>query len=89
MSVRHFLTLLDLSPSELDQVIARASKIKTDLKQGIQNYCAQGKVMTMIYFADGAKLKAPQNDNQKADWEAWLPGAEIGKVIDTPLNPVL
>ena len=47
------------------------------------------KVMTMIYFADGTPLKEPQNDNQKADWETWLPGAEIGKVIDTPLNPVL
>ena len=47
------------------------------------------KVMTMIYFADGTKLKEPQNDNQKADWEAWLPGAEIGELIDTPINPVI
>ena len=47
------------------------------------------QVMTVIYMDKDMRLKAPQNDNQKADWEAWCPGAEIGQVIDTPLNPVL
>jgi ectoine hydroxylase-related dioxygenase (phytanoyl-CoA dioxygenase family) len=47
------------------------------------------KVMTVIYMEDGIKLIEPQNENQKVDWETWLPGAEIGKVIDTELNPVL
>jgi hypothetical protein len=35
------------------------------------------------------KLKKPENINQVNDWETWCPGAEIGKEIDTPLNPVL
>lgn len=47
------------------------------------------KVMTMIYMDKNMRLKAPENDNQQADWDTWCPGAKIGEVIDTPLNPVL
>lgn len=47
------------------------------------------KVMTVIYMDAEARLKKPENKNQKLDWERWCPGAEIGKVIDTPLNPVV
>jgi hypothetical protein len=35
------------------------------------------------------KLKQPENKNQERDWHRWCPGAEIGKVIDTPINPIL
>ena len=47
------------------------------------------KVMTMIYMDKEMKLKAPENKNQLKDWETWCPGAEVGMVIDTELNPVL
>jgi len=47
------------------------------------------KVMTVIYMDKNMVLKAPENENQKLDWEVWCPGAEIGEVIDTALNPVL
>lgn len=47
------------------------------------------QVMTMIYMDKDMRLKAPENDNQQADWEAWCPGAKVGEVVDTPLNPVL
>lgn len=47
------------------------------------------KVMTMIYMDSQMKLKAPSNENQINDWNTWCPGARIGEVIDTPLNPVL
>lgn len=47
------------------------------------------KVMTVIYMDKDMLLKAPDNDNQKHDWETWCPGAQVGQVIDTPLNPVL
>ncbi len=46
-------------------------------------------VMTVIYMDRDMRLKAPENDNQRNDWEVWCPGAEIGQVINTPLNPVL
>ena len=47
------------------------------------------KVMTIIYMDKDMKLKQPENDGQINDWNTWCPGAEIGKIINTPLNPVL
>lgn len=47
------------------------------------------KVMTVIYMDRDMKLKSPENKNQILDWNTWCPGAEVGKVINTPLNPVL
>jgi ectoine hydroxylase-related dioxygenase (phytanoyl-CoA dioxygenase family) len=46
-------------------------------------------VMTMIYMDADMTLKSPDNDAQKLDWEVWCPGAEVGEVINTPLNPLL
>ena len=47
------------------------------------------QVMTIIYMDQDMKIKTPENDNQQADWETWCPGAKVGALIDTPLNPVL
>lgn len=47
------------------------------------------KVMTVIYMDRDMRLKAPENKNQQADWDAWCPGAEIGEVINSPINPVI
>ena len=47
------------------------------------------KVMTIIYMDKDMILKNPENKNQINDWNTWCPGATIGEVIDTPLNPVL
>ena len=47
------------------------------------------KVMTIIYMDKDMTLKKPENDNQIADWNTWCPGAKIGQVISTPLNPQL
>ena len=46
-------------------------------------------VMTVIYMDKNMKLKAPENDNQQLDWDTWCPGAKVGEVIDTEINPVL
>ena len=46
-------------------------------------------VMTIIYIDADMKLANPRNKNQQADWERWLPGAKLGEVIDSPLNPVV
>lgn len=45
--------------------------------------------MTVIYMADGTRLKAPENPNQQADWDQWCPGASIGEPVATALNPLL
>lgn len=47
------------------------------------------KVMTIIYMDKDMRLKAPENKNQVADWETWCPGAQIGEVINSPINPVV
>lgn len=47
------------------------------------------QVMTTIYMDSEMKLAEPQNDNQVNDWNTWCPGAIIGEVINSPINPVL
>jgi ectoine hydroxylase-related dioxygenase (phytanoyl-CoA dioxygenase family) len=47
------------------------------------------QVMTIIYMDKDMKLIQPKNDNQQADWETWCPGAKVGEVINSPINPVL
>lgn len=47
------------------------------------------KVMTVIYMDKDMLLKQPENENQIADWNTWCPGAVVGEVIDTPINPIL
>jgi ectoine hydroxylase-related dioxygenase (phytanoyl-CoA dioxygenase family) len=61
-------------------VFHRAGPNKTDKMR---------KVMTIIYMDKDMRLKQPENDNQVADWNTWCPGAKIGEVINTPLNPIL
>lgn len=58
-------------------------------------HCAPGndsattrEVMTIIYFADGAKVTAPKNNNQEADRQRWLKGIEPGADAASSLNPV-
>ena len=47
------------------------------------------EVMTIIYFADGAKITEPDGPHQTADLEAWFPGQRAGEIAQSPLNPVL
>ncbi|MEN9967986.1 MAG: hypothetical protein RIR94_155 [Bacteroidota bacterium] len=47
------------------------------------------KVMTVIYMDKEMILKAPDNANQENDWKTWCPGAQIGAVIQTPLNELI
>lgn len=47
------------------------------------------KVMTVIYMDKDMLLKQPENENQIADWNTWCPGAVVGEVINTPINPIL
>ena len=47
------------------------------------------KVMTVIYMDKDMVLKAPDNANQENDWKTWCPGAQIGAIIQTPLNELI
>ncbi|MFE6759264.1 phytanoyl-CoA dioxygenase family protein [Streptomyces sp. NPDC057684] len=46
------------------------------------------RVMTVIYMDADIRVAEPTNDHQAAD-RGWMPGAAIGQVPETPLNPVL
>lgn len=47
------------------------------------------EAMTIIYFADGARLMEPDNKNRWADLERWHPGQIPGELAGSRLNPVL
>lgn len=57
MSVRHFLTLLDCSPSELQHIIHRAIEMKRDLKQIRQEQPFKGHVMGMIFEKSSTRTR--------------------------------
>lgn len=47
------------------------------------------EVMTVIYFADGARVTEPRNEHQRADLETWLTPRKPGELANGPLNPLL
>ncbi len=47
------------------------------------------KVMTVIYMDKDMILQQPENENQVNDWNTWCPNAQVGEVINSPLNPVI
>ena len=47
------------------------------------------EVMTVIYFADGAKVTEPKNDPQENDRQQWLAGLPAGSLAASELNPVI
>ncbi len=58
-------------------------------RAGANNTDVTRAVMTIIYMDRDMLLEEPKNDAQKTDWESWCPGAKIGAVINSPLNPIL
>src|SRR5690606_21052996 len=48
MAARHFLTLLDLTPTELDSLLERAIELKRQHSQGILYEPLKNKVMGMM-----------------------------------------
>ena len=47
------------------------------------------EVMTVIWFADGARVIEPDNFNRKRDLERWLPGLKPGDPAASDLNPLV
>ncbi|WP_353129282.1 phytanoyl-CoA dioxygenase family protein [Parapedobacter pyrenivorans] len=47
------------------------------------------EVMTVIYFADGARVTEPQHQWQENDRQQWLMGRSAGSLADSELNPTL
>lgn len=47
------------------------------------------KVMTIIYMDQDIRVIEPKNAAHRNDLKRWLPGAKIGEVPNTPLNPII
>ena len=47
------------------------------------------EVMTIIYFADGARVTPPQHVNHEDDIRWWLPGLRPGDLAASELNPLV
>lgn len=47
------------------------------------------EIMTIIYFADGARCTEPNSQYQQADLDTWMPGCKPGDLAACDLNPVL
>jgi ectoine hydroxylase-related dioxygenase (phytanoyl-CoA dioxygenase family) len=58
-------------------------------RAGSNNTSKMRQAMTVIYMDKDMRLKAPENPNQQNDWDTWCPGAKVGELIETPINPVL
>ena len=58
-------------------------------RAGANTTAQMRKVMTIIFMDKNMVLKNPENANQINDWNTWCPGAKVGEVINTALNPVI
>lgn len=47
------------------------------------------EAFTIIFFADGARLREPRNGYEQFDAAVWLPGVDVGELAASPLNPVV
>ncbi len=47
------------------------------------------EVMTIIYYADGARVCTPDNPGRVKDLETWLPGCKVGESAASKINPIL
>jgi ornithine carbamoyltransferase len=57
MPVRHFLTLLDLSPDELQGLIRRAIELKAKLRAGELHQPLRGKILGMVFEKSSTRTR--------------------------------
>ncbi len=55
--MRHFLTLLDLSPAEATELLARAGELKTMQKSGTPHRTLEGKTMGMLFDKSSTRTR--------------------------------
>lgn len=57
MAIRHFRTLLDLSPSELHALIARSTELKAERAAGISHALFPNRVMGMVFEKSSTRTR--------------------------------
>ncbi len=83
LRVNHFPHIIE--PFDLGEVSFHSGWVFH--RAGANDTNRMRKVMTIIYMDADMRLKQPENKNQINDWHTWCPGARVGEIIDTPLNP--
>jgi hypothetical protein len=78
---------LDEAPFDLGEVSYHYGW--TYHRAGPNNSALPRKVMTIIYMEDGIRLIQPMRKAHESDWKSWMPGATIGEVVASPLNPII
>ncbi len=78
---------MDESPFELGEVSFHSGW--TFHRAGPNRTSQMRKVMTVIYIEDGIRVAQPKSTSQENDLRTWMPGASVGDVIASELNPVL
>ena len=74
-----------------EQLYNQAPNQKIDIMTALQELLIEIAIFTpfVIGFFLYLGLKNPENKNQVHDWNTWCPGATIGEVINSPINPIL
>lgn len=57
MALRHFLSLGDCSPQELQIIIARAIELKRQLRKGVEHQILKNKVLAMIFEKSSTRTR--------------------------------
>jgi ornithine carbamoyltransferase len=55
--IRHFLTLLDFSPAELGQIITRATQMKKERNEGVDQRAFPGSVLAMVFEKSSTRTR--------------------------------
>jgi ornithine carbamoyltransferase len=57
VAVRHFLTLLDLSPAELEGLITRAIELKARLRRGLDGDLLRNRTLAMVFEKSSTRTR--------------------------------
>lgn len=79
-AMRHFLTLLDLSPDEISQLLKDAEKLKKSHQRGKTKPVLQGKVLGMVFEKPSLRTRVSFQASmaQLGGSSVFLTGAEVG-----------
>ena len=75
MAIRHFRTLLDFSPDELRALVARATEMKREWREGVDQRRYAGKVLAMVFEKSSTRTRACVRGSPSSTRAARVPAA--------------
>ncbi len=76
--MRHFISLLDLSPEELMSLLDRAAELKNEIRQGIYSQSLQGRTLALLFDKSSTRTRVSfeAGMNQLGGYTLFLSPAE-------------